>query len=269
MKYNTPMNGFYNFTPELAFDVIKSHWTVWDNDVKPKSYAIGISGGIDSTCVAALACKIFGKEKVVGVSLPCNGQKDMADVDKVFEWLGIKRLTIDIGDAFASLKTGIENNGVEFTDVCVTNMPARLRMTTLYGVAQCLGGVMVNTCNLSEDIVGYSTFGGDNMGSYAPIKNLTKSEVKILTKWLGVPDHLVNKIPIDGLQPLSDEEKLGFTYERLDKLIRCQDTSDIAFNDMIYKIFIKNKFKTDIINIPGPEFKELSNFARAFWNMNS
>ena len=131
MKYNTSINGFYNFTPKQAYKEIEAHWHDWDVHVKPKTYVIGISGGIDSTCVAALACKIFGKDKVVGVSLPCDGQKDIEDVNKAFAWLGIRRLTIDIGDAFASLKNGIENNGVELTDVCKTNMPARLRMTAL------------------------------------------------------------------------------------------------------------------------------------------
>lgn len=263
------MSDIYAFTPELAFDAIEEHWTSWDNEVNPDCYVVGISGGIDSSCVAALACKLFGKERVIGVSLPCNGQSDMTDVDKVFNHLGIKRATIDIGDIFDEFKQNLENQTIELTDVCKTNMPARIRMTMLYGIAQCMNGIVLNTCNLSEDVVGYSTFGGDNMGSYAPIKNLTKTEVKSLAKWLDIPNSLIYKTPIDGLQPLSDEEKLGFTYERLDKLIRCQDTSNIAFNEKIHKLFVKNKFKTDIINIPGPEFKELSNYARAFWNMKS
>jgi len=116
--------------------------------------------------------------------------------------------------------------------------------------------------------VGYSTFGGDNMGCYAPIKGLTKTEVKSLAKWLGIPDVLADKTPVDGLQPLSDEDKLGFTYERLDRLIRCQNVEDVAFNAEIYGRFIKNRFKTDIVNIPGPAFKELPNYARDEWGMS-
>ena len=254
MKYNTPMNGFYNFTPELAFKEIEAHWKAWDTQVKPKAYVIGISGGIDSTCVTALACKIFGKNKVVGVSLPCDGQKDMDDVNSVFAFLGIRRLTLDIGDAFASLKNGIENNGVELTDVCKINMPARLRMTALYGVAQCLGGVMVNTCNLTEDVVGYSTLYGDNAGSYAPISKLTKTEVIQIAKWLGVPENLANKIPIDGLQPLTDEEKLGITYAKVDDLIRSTGPVSEADKAKVFELYSKNKFKLEIIKIPGPDF---------------
>lgn len=266
MKYNTPMNGFYDFTPELAFGVIRPRWQEWDAQVKPKTYVIGISGGIDSTCVAALACKIFGKDRVVGVSLPCDGQSDMEDVNKAFAWLGIRRLTLDIGDAFASLKNGIENNGVELTDVCKTNMPARLRMTALYGVAQCLGGVMVNTCNLTEDIVGYSTLYGDNAGSYAPISKLTKTEVIQIAKWLGVPENLANKTPIDGLQPLTDEEKLGITYAKVDDLIRSTGPVSEADKAKVFELYTKNKFKLEIVNIPGPKFDEYPNYPRAFWS---
>lgn len=266
MKYNTPMNGFYDFTPELAFGVIRPRWQEWDAQVKPKTYVIGISGGIDSTCVAALACKIFGKDRVVGVSLPCDGQSDMEDVNKAFAWLGIRRLTLDIGDAFASLKNGIENNGVELTDVCKTNMPARLRMTALYGIAQCLGGVMVNTCNLTEDVVGYSTLYGDNAGSYAPISKLTKTEVIQIAKWLGVPENLANKTPIDGLQPLTDEEKLGITYAKVDDLIRSTGPVSEADKAKVFELYTKNKFKLEIVNIPGPKFDEYPNYPRAFWS---
>lgn len=263
MKYNTPMNGFYNFTPELAFGEIRQHWREWDTKVKPKTYVVGISGGIDSTCVAALACKIFGKDRVVGVSLPCDGQADMEDVNSAFAFLGIRRLTIDIGDAFASLKNGIENNGVELTDVCKTNMPARLRMTMLYGVAQSLGGVVVNTCNRSESVLGNDTLFGDDCGSYAPIQKLTKTEVKVIAAWLGVPDELVNKTPVDGLQPLTDEERLGITYAKVDDYIRSTGPVSIEEERLILDKFTKNKFKMEIVRIPGPEFGHFPDKLRA------
>lgn len=263
MTYNTSMNGFYDFIPELAFKEIEAHWKAWDAQVKPKTYVIGISGGIDSTCVAALACKIFGKNRVVGVSLPCDGQKDMDDVNSAFAWLGIRRLTIDIGDAFASLKNGIENNCVEITDVCKTNMPARLRMTALYGVAQCFGGVMVNTCQLSESYMGNDTLFGDDCGSYGPIQKLTKTEVKAIAAWLGVPENLVNKIPIDGLQPLSDEDRLGITYAKVDDYIRSTGPVSTAEEALILDKFTKNKFKLEIVRIPGPDFAHYPDKIRA------
>lgn len=257
------MDGFYNFKPEYAYYGIEEHWREWDDRVRPKVYVVGISGGVDSTCVAALAVQAFGKNRVVGVSLPCDGQKDMDDVDKAFAFLGIRRVTIDIGDMFNAGLNAIENQAIEMTGVCRTNMPARLRMAMLYGVAQCLGGVVVNTCNLSEDVIGYSTFGGDNMGSYAPIKNLTKTEVKSITRWLGVPTELVEKTPIDGLQPLSDEEKLGITYAKIDDYIRGTGPVTKDEEDLILDKFSKNKFKLEIIRIPGPEFLHYPNKLRA------
>ena len=257
------MNGLYYFTAERAFKETEDHWKVWDAQVKPKAYVIGISGGIDSTCVAALACKIFGKNKIVGVSLPCDGQKDMDDVNSVFAFLGIRRLTIDIGDAFASLKNGIENNCVELNDVCTTNMPARLRMTALYGVAQCLDGVMVNTCNRSESILGNDTLFGDDCGSYGPIQKLAKTEVKAIAAWLGVPENLVNKIPIDGLQPLSDEDRLGITYAKVDDYIRRTGPVSTAEEALILDKFIKNKFKLEIVRVPGPDFAHYPDRLRA------
>lgn len=263
MQHNTPMNGFCNFTPELAFKEIEAHWKAWDKSVKPKTYVVGISGGIDSTCVAALACKIFGENRVVGVSLPCDGQKDMDDVNSAFAWLRIRRLTIDIGDAFASLKNSIENNGIELTDVCKTNMPARLRMATLYGVAQCLGGVMVNTCNRSESVLGNDTLFGDDCGSYGPMQKLTKTEVKAIAAWLEVPGNLVNKIPVDGLQPLSDEDRLGITYAKVDDYIRSTGPVSTTEEALILDKFIKNKFKLEIVRVPGPDFAHYPDKIRA------
>lgn len=267
MKHNVLMNGFYNFTPELAFKTIEEHWKKWDNDVTPKHYIVGISGGVDSSCVAALACKIFGKDRVVGVSLPCDGQFDMWAVDKLFDVLKIKRFTIDIGDMFAKGLQAIENNALEVTDVCKTNMPARLRMTMLYGVAQCLDGVMINTCNRSESVLGNDSFFGDDCGSYAPIARLTKTEVKAIAEWLDLPKELVHKTPIDGLQPLSDEERLGITYAKVDDYIRSTGPISKDEEKLILDMFMKNRFKLDIIKIPCPDFSHYPDVFRANFNV--
>lgn len=256
-------NPFYNFTPKNAFLTITSHWLRWDAEVKPKKYIIGISGGIDSTCVAALACKIFGKDRVVGVSLPCDGQQDMSDVDKAFEFLGIQRLTIDIGDMFMYGFNALENQALEVNDVCRTNMPARIRMTMLFGVAQCLGGVVVNTSNRSESVLGNDTIFGDDCGSYGPIQALTKTEVREIAAWLDVPQDLVNKVPIDGLQPLCDEDRLGITYDVVDKYLRSLDNIGIADEALILEKFAKNRFKMDIVKVPGPKFEQYPDKIRA------
>ena len=167
--------------------------------------------------------------------------------------LGIKRVDIDIGDAFASLKNGIENNCIGLTDICTTNMPARLRMATLFGVAQCLDGMVLNTCNRSESVLGNDTIFGDDCGSYAPIQRLTKTEVVDLAMWLGIPEELAKKTPIDGLQPLSDEDRMGVKYTDVDNFIRGKDVED-RIKCKIMSMYGKNKFKLEIIHIAGPKF---------------
>lgn len=224
--------------------------------------SLGISGGKDSTVVAGLFAKMLGRDNVIGVSLPCDGQKDMSDVDKVFWHLGIRRATIDIGDAFHFIVNSLENNAIDVSCDTKTNLPARLRMSTLYAVAQSVGGIVLNTCNLSEDICSYSTIYGDCAGSYAPIQGLTVTEIIALGDWLGLPRELTYKTPVDGLQPLSDEEKLGFTYAKLDKFIRRNEGTN-EFKEMIYKKYLSGKFKTDIVQIPQPRF-DYPNFVYTF-----
>lgn len=245
--------------PDNAFAVISRNWMSWAAlfVARPKM-VVGISGGVDSTCTAALACRLFGPENVVGVSLPCDGQKDMSDVDAVFEHLKIRRVTIDIGDACFALKNSIENNAIGLTEQCVINMPARLRMTALFGVAQCLGGVVINTCNRSESIVGFDTIFGDSCGCYAPVKNLVKTEVMDLAAWLGVPERLARKTPVDGLQPLTDEQKFGFSYAELDAFIRCPTAVEDGLTkpetaEKIRRMYAANRFKLEIIDVPGPD----------------
>ena len=245
----------YKFDEAEVFNTIKTHWEEFMAKTHSDKCVIGISGGIDSTCVAALACKIFGKDHTYGISLPCDEQHDMNDVNRVFETLVIHRLDFNIGDAFHSVINGVENNGLEVSDVTRTNLPARLRMASLYAFAQSIpSALVINTCNLSEDILGYNTFGGDNIGSYAPIRWLTKTEVRKLAALLRVPSFLIEKTPIDGLQPLSDEEKFGFSYLELDDYIRTGNP-DFKHIDKVKSMYLKNKFKLDIIDLPGPKFK--------------
>ena len=201
--------------------------------------------------IAIGKCKIFGKKNVIGVSLPCDGQKDMPDVNLVFKTLGIKRLTIDIGDANRSILNSLENNALDIHEDTKTNLPARLRMSALYAVAQSVDGVVLCTANLSESVVGFATLYGDHAGSFAPIWDYTVTEVIALGKWLGLPDELVDKVPIDGLQPLTDEEKLGLKYGNIDKYIRL-DLGSNAIKKKILDKWMKNKFKMDVVDVPHP-----------------
>ena len=223
----------------------------WTKAILEKNHqtkvVIGISGGKDSSVVAAICAKAIGPENVIGVMMPCGIQKDIGDSQKLIDFLGIKSTTVNIGNAFNDLCNAI-NLGVELSYDTKTNLPARLRMSTLYAVAQTVGGFVANTCNLSEDTVGYATLYGDNAGSFAAISKLTTEEVMEIGDDLGLPFELVHKVPIDGLQPKTDEDKLGFTYHEVNELIR-KGIKGPHF-EKIMDMYRKNKFKLDIVRIP-------------------
>ncbi len=223
----------------------------WTKSILEKNHqtkvVIGISGGKDSSVVAAICAKAIGPENVIGVMMPNGEQKDIADSQSLIAHLGIRSTTVNIGNAFNDLYNAI-NLGVELSYDTKTNLPARLRMSTLYAVAQTVGGFVANTCNLSEDTVGYATLFGDNAGSFAPISKLTTEEVMEIGDDLGLPFELVHKVPIDGLQPKTDEDKLGFTYHEVNELIR-KGIKGPHF-DKIMDMYRKNKFKLDIVRIP-------------------
>ena len=235
----------------------------WTKSILEKNHqtkvVIGISGGKDSSVVAAICAKAIGPENVIGVMMPCGIQKDIGDSQKLINFLGIKSTTVNIGNAFNDLCNAI-NLGVELSYDTKTNLPARLRMSTLYAVAQTVGGFVANTCNLSEDYApgGYATLFGDNAGSFAPIQDMTVSEVIEVGEDLGLPYNLLHKTPIDGLQPLSDEEKIakqtgieGWTYARFDKLIRGEKHDFTPEEvEILRKGAQAGKFKRDIVQIP-------------------
>ena len=235
----------------------------WTKSILEKNHqtkvVIGISGGKDSSVVAAICAKAIGPENVIGVMMPCGIQKDIGDSQKLIDFLGIKSTTVNIGNAFNDLCNAI-NLDVELSYDTKTNLPARLRMSTLYAVAQTVGGFVANTCNLSEDYApgGYATLFGDNAGSFAPIQDMTVSEVIEVGEDLGLPYNLLHKTPIDGLQPLSDEEKIakqtgikGWTYARFDKLIRGEKHDFTPEEvEILRKGAQAGKFKRDIVQIP-------------------
>lgn len=206
-----------------------------------KKLVIGISGGCDSTVCAALLVRTLGKDKVIGVSMPNNIQTDIPDVYRVFNTLGIKKYTCNIAPIMSSihdvLLEGLQdidntNKLISESKLYTTNTPARARMITLYSIAAICNGLVCNTCNLSEDYIGYSTKWGDAVGDFSPLNKLTKTEVRNLGMALGLPHDLVFKVPSDGMCGLSDEDNLGFTYNALDKYIRYNDTSELTFDQL-------------------------------------
>ena len=189
---------------------------------------LGISGGKDSTIAAALCVKALGKENVVGVMMPNGYQRDIDDSKRVCEHLGIFSLNVNIEEAYMGILDSMSHalairhipypyNTTHSNDMIKTNLPARLRMSTLYAVAALYpNSRVVNTCNYSEDYVGYSTKYGDAAGDFSPLGNLTVREVLEIGDDLGLPKCLVHKVPSDGMCGKSDEDNLGFTYEELD-----------------------------------------------------
>lgn len=214
---------------------------------------IGISGGADSSIVAALCVEALGKERVVGVLMPQGVQPDIKDSITLCKHLDIKYHIVDIGPTVDNLLCCIwKNTNIDtFSSQTTNNLPPRIRMATLYAIAQSINGFPSCNCNLSEDWVGYSTYGGDGFGSFAPLARLTKTEVKEIGKKLNLPDELVNKTPADGLCGMDDETNWGFTYKTLDKYIRTGEIKYPTTKERIDAMHKKNLFKTQ----PIPTFE--------------
>lgn len=227
----------------------------WFAPFGPDSRAvIGMSGGKDSTVSAALCAKALGKERVVGVALP-SGTQPVNDADEICRHLGIRYLCLNIGEMEASCRAlGSALPGGGFSTQSILNIPPRLRMTVLYAVAQSVGGFVANTCNLSEDYIGYATLYGDASGSFSPLGKLCVREVRAMGRSLGLPGKWVEKTPDDGLPgSMPDEAKFGFTYEVLDRYIREGVCDDPSVREKIDRMHRCNLFKTQILHIPAFE----------------
>ena len=201
---------------------------------------VGISGGKDSSIVAALCVEALGKERVIGVLMPNGVQADIDMAQILVNHLGIKHYVINVKDAVDGVKNSLP---FEASAQTLTNIPPRIRMTTLYAVAQSHNGRVANTCNLSEDWVGYSTRYGDQAGDFSPCSFLTVDEMKQIGRLCGLPDVLIDKVPIDGLCGKTDEDNLGFTYAVLDRYIRTGEIDDENIKKNIDDRHRKNLFK--------------------------
>ena len=209
---------------------------------------VGISGGKDSSVVAALCVEALGKERVIGVLMPCGVQADIDMAQLLVAHLGIKSYTINIESAVKGITNELETGlDMEVTHQSRINLPPRIRMSTLYAVSQCVNGRVANTCNLSEDWVGYSTRYGDSVGDFSPLSRLTVTEVKEIGRLLGLPKVLVEKVPIDGLCGKTDEENLGFKYATLDKYIREGICEDAELKNKIDSMHKRNLFKLELM----------------------
>ena len=213
---------------------------------------VGISGGKDSSVAAALCVEALGRDRVIGVLMPNGEQADIDCAIQLVEHLQIKHYVVNIRDAVQGLIASLPAD-MEITEQTKNNIPPRVRMTTLYAIGQSNNGRVVNTCNLSEDWVGYSTRYGDAAGDFSPLSNLTVAEIKEIGHLLGLPYNLVEKVPIDGLCGKTDEDNLGFTYAVLDKYIRtgvCENEETKAIIDRKHKM---NLFKLQLMPAFKPE----------------
>ena len=233
---------------------VKDECVAWireffEENGKDCNAVLGISGGKDSSVVAALCVEALGRDRVIGVLMPCGEQPDIDSAYKLVNHLGIKYYVVNIKDAVDGVKNSISKS-IEITDQARINLSPRIRMATVYAVSQCFNGRVANTCNLSEDYVGYSTRYGDAAGDFSPLAHLTVNEVKKIGKELGLPIELVEKVPSDGLCGKTDEDNLGFTYAELDRYIRTGEIEDKAKKERIDRLHKQNLFKL----LPMPSF---------------
>ena len=234
---------------KVTKDIVRWIRDWFERNGKGCNAIVGISGGQDSSVVAALCAEALGKDRVIGVLMP-NGEQHDIDMSRLLvEHLGIRHYVINIKSGYDGLLSEITDKLGSVSRDTTINLGPRLRMTTLYAVGQSNNGRVANTCNLSEDWVGYSTRYGDNAGDFSPLSMLCVREVKAVGRVLGLPETLIEKVPIDGLCGQTDEEKLGFTYETLDHYIRegvCEDAEIKARIDRLYAL---NRFKVRYMDV--------------------
>ena len=239
----------YNFNAEkVKNDCVQWIRGFFEKSGKGCNAVVGISGGKDSSIVAALCVEALGKDRVIGVLMPCGEQSDIDMAKLLVDTLQIKHYIINIKDAVDGLTAAIP---FELSEQSRVNLQPRIRMSTLYAVSQSHNGRVANTCNLSEDWVGYSTRYGDSVGDFSPCSGITVAEMKQIGRLLGLPDALIDKAPSDGLCGKTDEDNLGFTYAELDRYIREGVIENQEHKALIDRKHELNLFKLEVM----PSFK--------------
>jgi len=214
---------------------------------------LGISGGKDSSVVAALLVEALGKDRVIGVLMPNGEQADIDMAKLLVNHLGIKHYVVNIKEAYDGIINAFPEE-LNMSNQTKINLAPRLRMSTVYAVSQSVNGRVANTCNLSEDWVGYSTRYGDSVGDFSPCSHFTVQEVKEIGRMLGLPEVLIEKAPSDGLCGKTDEDNLGFTYAVLDKYIRTGEIEDEETKKLIDYKHKMNLFKLEVMPSYEPKW---------------
>ncbi|MDR2924056.1 MAG: NAD(+) synthase [Treponema sp.] len=219
---------------------------------------VGLSGGKDSSTTAALCVQALGADRVIGVLMPQGEQWDIGFSHELADHLGIRKCVVNIKDSVDAVFQSLKEGGLLMNRQAAINTPARIRMSVLYAVSAIVGGRVANTCNLSEDWVGYSTKFGDSAGDFSPLANLTVNEVKAVGRELGLPSKFIDKMPADGLSGLSDEDNLGFSYDVLDRYVRegiCEDKSvrekiDNLHRNNLHKLNLMPAYDPKLLKFP-------------------
>ena len=239
----------YNFDSKKVCSDCVNWIKEWFSQNGPDCKAVvGISGGKDSSVVAALCCAALGKERVLGVLMPQGEQADIDYSRDLCETLGIENITVNVKGAIEAVMSEIEDK-LDVSAQTRFNLPPRIRMSVLYAVSQSVNGRVANTCNLSEDWVGYSTRYGDSVGDFSPLSLLTVQEVKAIGRELRLPERFIEKTPIDGLCGKSDEDNLGFSYATLDRYIREGIIDDEKIKEKIDSMHKRNLFKLKLMPV--------------------
>ena len=236
---------------KLKDGIIKNIRDWFDKNGSKATAVIGISGGKDSTVAAALLVEALGKSRVLGVMMPNGFQSDIEDSERVVKILGIRSITENINTIYATFIQQLMTTGINVSEDTTINLPPRLRMATLYAIAQSLpeGGRVINTCNYSEDYVGYSTKYGDSAGDISILGNCFVSEVIGIGDALGLPYDLVHKAPSDGLCGKTDEDRFGFTYDDIETYVLTGTTENSEIDAKILKMHKASRHKyTEMYN---------------------
>ena len=255
---------------KVTDDLIKWILDWFEKNGKDCNAVLGMSGGKDSTIAAALLAKALGPERVIGVAMPDTDQS-INDADKICKYLGIKYMEVPIWGVTGAYKRMVDNNNprpleydgttniIEWSKQTEQNIPPRIRMTTLFAIAQTWNGRVIETCNLSESYIGYLTIFGDGAGVVSPLGGLTVTEILRIGDYIGLPYEWVHKTPDDGLpHSTTDEAKIGFSYAELDRLIResepiegvCTNDPTLTKEEKIYRMYYTSDFKRKLLNIP-------------------
>ena len=236
-----------------------------------KGAVVGLSGGKDSAVVTAILVEAIGKGNVVGVTMPCNSiSEDKKDAEMIADFYGIECINYDLTDTFNTFKGELDKTGIEYSEKDLKNsdinVRPRLRMATLYYIAALYsslkGGtyLVAGTSNKSELYVGYFTKGGDQVHDFEVISDFTVSEVIKIGEYLKVPEKVLYKTPSDGLSGKSDEDKMGITYDDIEKYIYAKPL-DEAVKEKIARMHNNNKHK---FNMPAYKRPRVGVFVGSF-----